>query len=173
MVQSSRAVFGAGSRRSRGVLLAGLASVALSGLAACQSGPHAWYRVDDFPGAASWTSHPLLDFEYESSIEKPKGKKTGAPPRMVRFDDELQVQCVYCHVDGDPRNGDLTPEGTWSRVDMDISDRFKVDCAYCHDQSPRKFTKAGKFADRDYHIPERRWKCASCHDVGFKVTRRS
>jgi hypothetical protein len=89
---------------------------------------------------------------------------------MVAFNDQLQVACSYCHRDGDPRTSNLTAEGTETRLMMDLSDRFKVECSYCHDSSPVKFTPAGKFAQRDMRLPDRRWKCATCHDVGFKVT---
>ena len=139
----------------------------LAALAACEN-PHAWYRVDDFRAV---TTRPILSLE-EATIAFPDSGGSGAPPRMVKFNDELQVQCIFCHVDGDPRTAELTPEGTESRLMMDLADRFKVECSFCHAQSPTQYTRAGKYAYRDMRIPERRWKCASCHDLGFRVTRR-
>jgi hypothetical protein len=143
-----------------------LCSLVATVLAAC-SNPRAWYRVDDYPGL---TARPLIDFE--EHIEYPKGGG-GAPPRMLLFNRQLNVSCAYCHVDADAVTGNLTSAGTTSRLMMDLADRFKVDCAYCHARSPKRFTRAGQYAERDMRIPERRWACASCHDVGFRVTRRS
>lgn len=141
----------------------GLALGALVALVAC-SNPRAWYRVDDYPG---FTMHPILDFEMP--IEQPTN---GAPPRMIRFNNELNVGCAYCHREGDAVTADLTPAGTTSRLMMDLADRFKVECSYCHAGAPDKYTQAGRFAERDMRIPERRWKCAACHDTGFRVTNR-
>jgi hypothetical protein len=154
-------------RRSAALGIAALAGVCAL-LAAC-SNPRAWYRVDDYPG---FTVRPLIDFEEHIEYPKDVPGGGGAPPRMLRFNRELNVQCVYCHIDADAITGGLTSAGTASRRDMDLADRFKVSCDYCHAQSPTKFTRAGKFSQRDMRIPERRWACATCHDVGFKVTRR-
>jgi hypothetical protein len=127
-------------------------------------GPHAWYHFGDYPG---FSLAPVLDFEDPSVAAA--YSHTGAPPRMIAFDEQLQVRCGYCHVDGDPRTNDLTPEGVETRLMMDLSDRFKVGCDYCHAGAPRQFTRAGKFALRDIQqLPG--WKCATCHDQGFKVT---
>jgi hypothetical protein len=141
------------------LLIIGLAS-------ACESNPHAWYRLDDYP---SFSLRPILDFEAPSVGAE--YSVTGAPPRMILFNDQLNVACGYCHRECDPRTGDLTAEGTASRRDMDISDRFKVECTFCHAGGPRQFTRQGKYADRDMHLDDRRWKCAVCHDLQFKVTR--
>lgn len=134
----------------------------LVALVACGN-PRAWYRVDDYPG---FTMAPIVDF-YVQPIDRPDH---GAPPRMLKFNKELNVGCAYCHVDGDAVTCDLTTAGTTSRMMMDLSDRFKVECAYCHASSPTKMTRAGKFSERDMRIPERRWACASCHDTGFRLT---
>jgi hypothetical protein len=138
----------------------------LLGLVAC-SNPRAWYRIDDYP---SFTMRPVVEFE--QPIEKPTN---GAPPRMIKFNQELNVGCSYCHVEADAVTADLTTAGSTSRLMMDLSDRFKVECSYCHDHSPlvSRLTREGKFAERDMRIAERRWTCASCHDVGFRVTKTS
>jgi hypothetical protein len=133
---------------------------------ACESNPHAWYRLDDYPG---FSMSPVLDMEPPSVAEE--YSSAGAPPRMVAFNDQLGVGCGYCHLGNDPRTCAFTPEGTTSRLMMDLSDRFKVECKYCHDGEPRKYTAKGKFAERDMRLPERRWKCAQCHDLQFKVVR--
>jgi hypothetical protein len=132
------------------------------GLAAC-SNPRAWYRVDDYPG---FTGRPITQFGVD--IEKPDH---GAPPRMLKYDAMLNVGCSYCHVEADAVTGDLTAEGTLSRLMIDMADRFKVDCNHCH-ISATKLTQAGRYAERDMHIPARRWACATCHDFGFRVTKR-
>jgi len=138
----------------------------LLGMVAC-SNPRAWYRLDDYPG---FTTAPILDF-YIQPIDKPTN---GAPPRMLKFDRELNIGCAYCHVEADAVTADLTTAGSTSRLMMDLSDRFKVECSYCHNNSPSiaKLTRAGKFSERDMRIPERRWTCANCHDLGFRVTNR-
>jgi hypothetical protein len=153
--------------RPRARFLVGLISLLGLGIVvgACSSSPHAWYRIDDYP---AFTLRPLLDFEPSVATEY---SLSGAPPRMVLFNDQLQVQCSYCHQDADPRTNDLTPPGVESRLMMDIADRFRVECTFCHDNSPTKYTPKGKFAYRDMHLPERRWKCAVCHDTGFRLTR--
>lgn len=143
--------------------LALVLAVLVVALVAC-SNPRAWYRIDDYP---SYTMRPILDFEEQ--IEQPT---SGAPPRMLKLNRELNVSCSYCHVDADAVTADLTTAGTTSRLMMDLADRFKVECSYCHAGSPKKYTQAGRFALRDMRIPDRRWKCASCHDAGFKVTNR-
>ncbi len=135
----------------------------LVGLVAC-SNPRAWYRMDDYPG---FTLRPIVDFE--EPIEDPS---SGAPPRMIKLNKQLNVSCSYCHVEGDAVTANLTTPGTTSRLMMDLADRFKVECTYCHAGAPNKYTQAGRFAERDMRIPERRWKCASCHDAGFRVINR-
>jgi hypothetical protein len=139
-------------------LLAGMGAL----LVACGD-KHAWYRIDDYPG---FTLAPVL--KEETSIEDPS---KGAPERMIKLNEQLQVQCNYCHVDGDPRTCFLTPEGTVSRLMIDLADRFKVECAHCHAESPTKLTLAGRFSLRDLRDPARRWTCAKCHDAGFKLKR--
>lgn len=146
--------------RARAVLV----PVLLAALAAACGNPRAWYRVDDYPG---FTARPLVDFE--QPIE---GPTRGAPTRMVEYDRQLNVGCAYCHVEGDAVTCDLTGPGTTSRLMIDLADRFKVSCSYCHAQAPDKLTRAGRYAERDMKLKERRWTCASCHDTGFKVTRR-
>ena len=138
-----------------------LALLAAAALVAC-SNPRAWYRVDDYPG---FTTRPILEFEEQ--IEQPVG---GAPPRMLKLNRELNVQCAYCHVEGDAVTSNLTTAGTTSRLMMDLADRFKVECSFCHAGAPNKYTPAGRFAERDMRLADRRWKCATCHDAGFKVT---
>jgi hypothetical protein len=155
---------------ARGLLARSILSLALvagtsSLLASCSTSPHAWYRIDDYP---AFTLDPILNFE--DAVAQTDSNQ-GAPERMIKFNDQLQVKCSYCHLEGDPRDAGLTPAGTLSRLMEDLADRFKVECTYCHNGSPDQYTQAGKFALRDIHIPERRWKCAKCHDIGFKVTR--
>ena len=140
-----------------------VALIVLVAVAAC-SNPRAWYRIDDYPG---FTLHPIIDFEQPID-----GPTDGAPPRMLRLNAQLNVGCSYCHVEGDVVTMNLTTAGSTSRFMMDLADRFKVECDYCHAQSPTKLTRAGKFAERDMRIPERRMTCARCHDTGFRVTGR-
>ncbi|HZU95514.1 MAG TPA: hypothetical protein VFF73_02320 [Planctomycetota bacterium] len=145
----------------RALLVLGLLLI----IAACGA-EHPWYRIDEYPAISL---KPVLDFELASVAEE--YSSAGAPPRMLKFNDQLSVGCGYCHRENDPRTGDLTAAGTATRRDMDISDRFKVECDYCHAGSPDQFTRPGKFAYRDLHLADRRWKCASCHDLGFRLTR--
>ena len=153
------------ARSTRRSLVVGLGVAAWLVLtSACKMDPHGWYRYDDHPGV---TIRPFLEFE--ENIEAPT---KGAPARMMAYCLELEVNCAYCHVDANAVTCDLTMAGTTSVTMIDLSERFKVDCAYCHDKSPTKLTKAGRYANRDMRIPERRWTCAGCHDLGFKVIRK-
>jgi hypothetical protein len=110
------------------------------------------------------TLRPLVEFQM--TIE---GPTKGAPPRMLGYNRELQVQCAYCHVDADATTANLTPEGTASRLMIDLADRFKVSCGYCHDRSATKLTQAGNVSLRDLRDPARKWVCARCHTLGFKL----
>lgn len=141
--------------RLRPELRFALVALACASLTAC-----AYYG----PGV---TLAPVLRFR-----ETIEGPTKGAPQRMLDYNRELDVQCAYCHVDADATTGDLTPEGTCSRFMIDLADKFKVTCAHCHDASPKKLTPAGRLALRDMRDPARRWECAKCHDVAFKVRKR-
>lgn len=110
------------------------------------------------------TLRPLVEFQ-----ENIEGPTKGAPPRMLAYDRELNVQCAFCHVDADATTANLTPEGTASRLMIDLADRFKVACGHCHDRSATKLTRAGEVAKRDLRDPARKWVCARCHDVGFRL----